>query len=250
MAKVQKNGVALNGTLETNGVTFYTRKGKTVMRTSTSNQPKRRTREQFIGRARMAHSTMLWRALAWQVQPMFSGGTNPYTRFLSLMSKMPSVYLPARMLHSGASLLLPGMPVSEGEIAPIEYRLGEVDGTPALITNLPAHLKMDDCLRLYTINQSDDRNLPRVGIYAEEQIIGRTFTAAPFKDTEVRQLPEGTAFVGEVFGDVNKGWALMIINGNRCSSQQVVSRCTLYERYTTEEALLEAAASYGGLTKK
>lgn len=250
MAKIDKNGMSLNGTLETSGVTFYTRNGKTVMRTASSNQPKRRTRGQFIGRARMAHSTMLWRALTWQVQPMFSGGTNAYTRFLSLMSKLETVYLPSDMLHNGASLLLPGMPVSEGDLPAIEYRLGEVDGHPALITNLPAKMNNENHLRLYTLNQRVDHNLPRVGIYAEEQIVGHSLCAAPFKDTEVRLLDEGVAFVGDIFGDDSKGWALMLITGDQCSSQQVVSRCNLYERYTTEEALLAAAASYGGLTRK
>ena len=66
----------------------------------------------------------------------------------------------------------------------------------------------------------------------------------------MRLLDEGVAFVGDIFGDETKGWALMLINGDQCSSQQIVTRCTLYERYTTEEALLAAAASYGGLTKK
>lgn len=250
MAKIDKNGVTLNGTLETRGVTFYTRNGKTVMRTSSSKQPKRRTRSQFVGRARMAHSTMLWRSLTWQVQPMFSGGANAYTRFLSLMSKMPTVFLPADMLRSGATLLLPSMPVSEGILPSIEYRLGDVEGRPALITNLPAKMNMENRLRLYTVNQRNDHNFPRVGIYAEEQIVGRSLSAAPFKDTEIRLLDEGVAFVGEIFGDDSKGWALMLITGDNCSTQQIVTRCNLYERYTTEEALLAAAASYGGLTKK
>ena len=32
------------------------------------------------------------------------------------------------------------------------------------------------------------------------------------------------------------------------SRQRVVTRCTYYERYITEEALQAAAKSYGGLT--
>lgn len=250
MAKTQKNGVALSGTLETSGVTFYTRNGKTVMRSASSNQPKRRSREQFIGRARIAHATKLWKALKWQVQPLFTGGTNAYTRFMSLMSKVPVVYMPAELYENGGSLLLPGMPVSEGMLPAIDCQLGEVEGRPALITNLPHRLNMDDRLRLYTITQRVDHGTPRVGIYAEEQIVGKKLAAAPFKDTEVRLLDGGVAFVGNVFADEMKGWALMLINGERCSTQQVVTRCTVYERYTTEAALLEAAASYGGLTGK
>ena len=45
------------------------------------------------------------------------------------------------------------------------------------------------------------------------------------------------------------GWALVRVRGERCSSQTVVTRCTHYNQFTTEEALREAAASYGGLMK-
>jgi hypothetical protein len=38
------------------------------------------------------------------------------------------------------------------------------------------------------------------------------------------------------------------VEGERCSSQNLVSRCRYYEQYTTEEAMLAAAESYGGLT--
>ena len=45
-----------------------------------------------------------------------------------------------------------------------------------------------------------------------------------------------------------KGWALVRMDGDRCSSQGIVTRCTYYERFTTEEAMQKAAESYGGLT--
>ena len=38
-----------------------------------------------------------------------------------------------------------------------------------------------------------------------------------------------------------------VIDGH-ASTQRVVTRCTYYERYTTEEALQAAAKSYKGLT--
>lgn len=250
MATLQKNEMNLNGTLETKGVTFYTRNGKTIMRSSTSNQPKRRTAKQFEGRARIAHNTKLWRALSWQVPPMFNGGSNAYTRFMSLMSKSQTVYLTAEELGYGATLLLPGMPVSEGELPAIEYHLGEVNGVPALITNLSERLSNTDRLRLYTATQRVDHRVPRVGIYAEDQNVGQAMKAMPFKDTEVRIIDGCVAFVGEVFGDNMKGWALVLIKGDQCSTQQMVSNCNHYERYTTEEAFNAAAASYGGLTKK
>lgn len=51
------------------------------------------------------------------------------------------------------------------------------------------------------------------------------------------------------FADTMKGWALVRIIGNQCSPQTIQTRCTHYEQYTTEEALKESAASYGGLTE-
>ena len=57
------------------------------------------------------------------------------------------------------------------------------------------------------------------------------------------------ALVNEEFADEMKGWALVQVIGERCSPQTIVTRCTLYQQYTTEEALQIAAKSYGGLTK-
>ena len=56
------------------------------------------------------------------------------------------------------------------------------------------------------------------------------------------------ALVGEEFADEMKGWALVRVADNRCSPQTIVTRCTLYQQYTTEEALQTAAKSYKGLT--
>ena len=57
------------------------------------------------------------------------------------------------------------------------------------------------------------------------------------------------ALVGEEFADDMKGWALVKVVDDRCSPQTIVTRCTLYQQYTTKEALERAADSYGGLTE-
>lgn len=56
------------------------------------------------------------------------------------------------------------------------------------------------------------------------------------------------ALVGDQFADPMFGFALVRIQDNHVSSQRIVTRCTYYERYTTEEALQAAAKSYKGLT--
>ena len=44
MAQLKKRGLTLTGRLETDNVSFYTKKGKIIMRSATTKQPPRRTR--------------------------------------------------------------------------------------------------------------------------------------------------------------------------------------------------------------
>ena len=62
-------------------------------------------------------------------------------------------------------------------------------------------------------------------------------------------LPMVKQELGEEFADEMKGWALVKVVDDRCSSQSIVTHCTLYQQYTTEDALERAADSYGGLTE-
>ena len=70
------------------------------------------------------------------------------------------------------------------------------------------------------------------------------------KVNEMTQTETGLALVGEEYADENKGWALVHVRRDRCSSQGIVTRCTLYQKYTTDEALEEAIKSYGKLVKE
>jgi len=66
----------------------------------------------------------------------------------------------------------------------------------------------------------------------------------PYKDVN------GTlALVGERFADPMMGFGLVRVEDGHASTQRVVTRCTYYERYTTEEAIQAAAKSYGGFSK-
>ena len=55
------------------------------------------------------------------------------------------------------------------------------------------------------------------------------------------------ALVNSEFADNMKGWALVRVMGKNCSTQSIVTQCKYYEQFTTEDALEEAAKSYGGL---
>ena len=71
----------------------------------------------------------------------------------------------------------------------------------------------------------------------------------PFADIELREVDGRLALVGDVLGDDMRGWALVRMLEDKVSSQKVVTRCSLYEQYLSEEAFNRAAQSYGGLTK-
>lgn len=239
MTKRQKIlGLLLNGSLKKSGVTFYLRNGQMIARSAHSRQPFCRTRAQFVARQQLSHSSRLWSLLKWAGEPMFEGGVTAYSRFMSLMRRTPIVFLPKCGPLAGGTLLLPGMPVSDGVLPVVEQRLGEVDGAPALLTSLAASdLRSGDSLRLYTLRQCIENRCPRVRISASDLSLD-----------DFREVDGHLAVVDDVFANTMTGWALVHLHGQKCSSQQVVTHCTYYLPFTTDEALLSAAASYGGLT--
>lgn len=230
-------GLMLKGRLKRFGVTFYPKQGQTIMRPSKSKQPRRNGRGIFVSRQKTRHATALWQMLTY-CHPMFSGGKSAYHRFLSLAHSLPPVFIPCKGKLTGASLLMPDMPVSEGTLLPVKQWLGEVAGTAALVTNLKADsLLAREKLMLYTVVQQVESGCPRARMRADEVERNRFV-----------EVDGCLALVDEVFADEMKGWALVRVDGERCSTQSLVTRCRYYEQYTTEEALLAAAATYGGLT--
>ena len=239
MARRKMTGLMVNGSVRTAGVTFYTKQGKTIIRTSHSMQPKRRTRAQFDVRMRTKHTVALWQMMKMADATRFHGGNSAYACFASLAFRLPVVYIPCRGPLDGASLLLPEMPVSNGTLPPVKQWLGEYQELAALLTNLKQDsLQQGERLLLYTLHQKIEGKCPRVRIKVRE---------VPLKEmTEV----DGTlALVDKIFADTMTGWALVRVYRERCSTQTIVTRCTYYQQFTTEEALQEAAKSYGGLTK-
>ena len=104
---------------------------------STSEGRRSNSRSQFIQRQRMRHSIALWKELSrWS--PMFTEGKTAYHSFLSLANQLPVVYLPKDKSSVRGTLLMPGIPISEGSLLPIQLRLSEVNGIPALITDRKA----------------------------------------------------------------------------------------------------------------
>ncbi len=229
--------VEIIGKIPSLGVTKYIRNGTVVTRVSTSEGRRSNTRSQFIQRQRMRHSIALWKELSpWS--PLFTEGKTAYHRFLSLANKLPVAFLSKNKASVEGSLLMPGIPVSEGSLLPVQQRLGDVDGTPALITDRNAgEVRPNEVFLLYTAEQQFHRDdCPRV-----------IFRMREVKRDEFTIVDGCLALLDNDFDNEMKGWALVRVMGKNCSTQSIVTRCRYYEQFTTEEALEEAAKSYGGL---
>ncbi len=221
------------------GMTFYLRKGQVIGRESSIHEKRSNTLPQFVQRQKMRHTTMLWKMLRF-CDTMFTERRTAYQNFASLANQLPAVYVPDNGIMNQSSFLMPGIPVSDGILPMIKQELGEVDGKPALVTDLKKSDRTHHAqLRLYTAVQTMESNaLPRV-----------RFSMREVSWWDMAIADDHLALVGEEFADEMKGWALVKVVNDRCSRQTIVTRCTLYKKYITEEALEVAADSYGGLTE-
>ena len=152
MARV--NGLLEDVEGQLNGLTLYKRNGKTFVRPSHIRQPHRLSRKQLLLRERQSHNNALWRALVATKMVFFEGEKPPYYRFMALNLFSPVPYLEKRQYHSGHALLLPNMVLSDGPLPPISYQLGDVDGQPALLTDLTKKEARKDTLLLYVLHQT------------------------------------------------------------------------------------------------
>lgn len=231
-------GIMIVGSLPKAGVTTYMKMGKIITRVSNSNERRSNTLPQFIQRQKMRHTIALWKTLKY-CETMFTERQTAYQNFASLANRLPVVFVPDDGLMGGASFLIPGIPVSDGKLPVIHEQLGEVDGMAALMTDLKGEAwKSQTRLLLYTAEQHIDSKMPRV-----------RFSMREVSWEEMSIVNGHYVLKDEAFANDMKGWALVLVKGERCSPQTIVTRCTLYQQYTTEEALKKAADSYGGLTE-
>jgi len=233
--KSTSKGLMLVGSLRTSGITTYMKQGKLITRSSNSNQKRSNTMPQFVQRQKMRHSVSLWMMLKY-CKTMFTQRPTAYNNFMSLANRLPVVYVDK--LNDQASFLMPDIPVSDGTLPEVKLLIGEVNGVAALITDLKAGERLfHEQLWLYTAVQ-DTNGVPRV-----------RFSMREVSWKEMVVVDGCLALVNEEFADEMRGWALVLVKNERCSPQTIVTRCTLYQQYTTEDALEKAADSYGGLTR-
>ena len=236
--KETPKGLMMTGSFRRAGMTLYLRNGDIVARVSKSMEKRSNTLGQFVQRQRMRHTIALWQMLR-PCNPMFTQRKTAYQNFASLANRLPVVYVPKTGPGSDASFLMPEIPVSDGTLPVVKQWLGEAGGTAALLTNLEAtDLKHGEELVLYAAEQRIEGKTPRM----------RLVTVRKVSLSEMTEVEGCLALTGEEFGDEMKGWALVRVNGDRCSAQALVTRCTYYQQFTTDEALQAAAKSYGGLT--
>ena len=220
-------------------LTIYRRNGKLFVRPRHINQPRRLSRKQLAQRERLAHNNLLWRVMKRCRERYFEGGAGPYYRFMSVNQLSPTVYLTKWQLVDGCTLLLPDMVVSDGPREPIAYRLDELAGEAALLTSLTPDAAREGKLLLYELTQVLNRERPQLRLKVER-----------VDADEATVVVDGrVALTGERFADPMKGFALVHVVDGHVAQQRVVTRCTCYEQFTTEEALLAAAQSYKGLTE-
>ena len=232
--KSTSKGLMMVGSLRTSGITTYLKQGKLITRSANSNQKRSNTMPQFVQRQKMRHSVALWTMLK-NCKTMFTQRPTAYNNFMSLANRLPVVYVDK--LYDHASFLMPGIPMSDGTLPTIQQQIGEVNGVAALITDLKADERLfHEKLWLYTAIQ-ETGGVPRVRFSMREVLWN-----------EMTVVDGHYVLIGEEFADEMKGWALVRVIDDRCSAQTIVTHCTLYQQYTTGEALQKAAKSYGGIT--
>lgn len=234
--RVKAAGMMMIGSLRSAGITTYMRNGQIITRVSNSMQRRSNTIGQFKQRQRMRQTIALWRNLKY-CDVMFTMRSTAYQNFASLANRLPAVYVP--QIYGDISLLRPGIPVSDGTLPVINQKLGEVNGVPALITDLGKDdITYNDRFRLY--------------IAVQEVSSGRAtsvkFSMRKISLNELSLVDGKFVLKGDEFANEMMGWALVRVNGDKCSAQGIVTRCTYYKKYTTDEALQETVKDYKGLT--
>ena len=282
MAKVKNTVVAFTVLIAGHGITLYRRRGKVYARISTREVSDRQSMNQFNTREKMRHSIALWKSFYSPYKPLMTtpDGTIAYNAFLRANSALPTAYLTKQQARQGAALLMPGMVVSEGQLPAVEYDFATLpsDGRVVLtnlLTGIDAaetqeltigcnddldqllcsrqrnpQLMPGDTVRFYRFEQQLQNGCPTVKVNCLEMVL----------DNDPRQNPtlrnwrflshEGRLAIGGA-DDENTGWAVVLFGEKEqsASTQRVVTTCRLYEQYTTDEALAQAAESYGNVEK-
>lgn len=185
-----------------------------------------------------------------------------YRCFMSVNTQSPIVYLTKSQLANNMSLLLPSMAVSIGPVTPISYQSDEVDGKPALLTDIDhndirkgtylLHVLKQEVLHWQNNDEHAQLHISVVPVTSDHPIEFPHIGTACFVDvpstilTSCQFSSDSLVLVGDMFSDSMLGFALVHVVDGRASTQCIITRCTYYEHFTTEEALQVAADAERG----
>ena len=282
MAESKNKNLGFRGRIRGMGVTFYQRGGTTFARISTRSTSNKQSLGQFKVREKMRHSIALWRCFYPPYRPLMetSDTTTAYNAFLRANSTLPTVFLTKQQARQRASLLIPGMMVSEGRLPSVEYGFAMLpDGGRVVLTDLLTGIEEEATQELTIVCNNDLQQLLRhndlnpqlmhgdkVRFYRFEQQMSGGCPTVKMRccemglDDDPRQNPalrgwqfyshEGRLAIGGA-DDEDTGWAVVLYGDTEqsASTQQVLTTCRLYEQYTTDEAMAEAAESYGNVAE-
>ena len=282
MAESKNKNLGFHGRIRGLGVTFYQRGGKTFARVSTRSSSNKQSLGQFKVRERMRHSIALWKSFYSPYEPLMvtTGTTTAYNAFLRANSALPTVYLTKQQARQGAALLMPGMVVSEGRLPKVEYDFAQLaGGERVVLTNLLTGIDAagtqeltigcnDDLHQLLCTNHRNPQLMPgdSVRFYRFEQMLHNDCPMVKMTccemtlDSDPRHIPglrewrfyshDGRLAIGGADNE-STGWAVVLFGEKEqsASTQQVLTTCQLYRLYITDEALADAAESYGNVEK-
>ena len=274
--------MGFHGRIRGLGVTFYQRGGRTYARVSTRSSSNKQSLGQFKVRERMRHSIALWKSFYTPYEPLMetTGTTTAYNAFLRANSALQTVYLTKQQARQGAALLMPGMVVSEGRLPKVEYDFAQLaGGERVVLTNLLTGIDEagtqeltigcnDDLYKLLCTNHRNPQLMPgdSVRFYRFEQMLHNDCPTVKMTccemtlDSDPRQIPglrgwqflshEGRLAIGDADNE-STGWAVVLFGEKEqsASTQQVLTTSQLYRLYITDEALADAAESYGNVEK-
>ena len=174
---------------------------------------------------------------------------------------------------------MPGLVVSEGRLPAVEYDFAVLEsGERVVLTNLLTGIDesetqeltigCNDDLRQLLCSSSNPQLMPGdiVRFYRFEQRMQDDCPTVKITccelalDNDPRQNPtlrnwrflshKGRLAIGGA-DDENTGWAVVLFGEKEqsASTQRVVTTCRIFEQYTTDEALANAAESYGNIEK-
>ncbi len=205
-------------------------------------------------------------------------GQTAYNTFLKANAQLPTVFLTKEQTRQQSALLMPGIVVSLGRLMPVEYDFATLaDGRRVVLTNLCTgldasqvqplaitsnndlqrllfresnpQLKHGDYLRFYCFEQATRGEYPYVDVKCLKFQLDNDPRTKPNSNRWNFLSVNGRLAIANADNQM-QGWALVVTDADeKCAStQQVVTTCSLYLTYTSNEALKSAADTYGNVS--